>query len=222
MTAGPGAYYAGLQRYGRDDSEVIWSIHRGDLNITLLDLAERAGAKLHFHRRLDRVDFDGHVARFVDDRDATAHAAGFSALVGADGAGSSLRAAMLRREDLGERTEFLDHAYKELEIPPAADGGFIMLDTATTPELEAEGVARDLVRAVQDARKATGLEVGDRIRLNLALDAAGASAAEAHRELISGETLAVELAIVAIAEDLAETVKPLAGGTRAVIGVEKA
>ncbi len=103
-----------------------------------------------------------------------------------------------------------------------ADGGFIMLDTATTPELEAEGVARDLVRAVQDARKATGLEVGDRIRLNLALDAAGASAAEAHRELISGETLAVELAIVAIAEDLAETVKPLAGGTRAVIGVEKA
>mgnify|MGYP002683018830 CR=1 FL=1 len=30
------------------------------------------------------------------------------------------------REDLGERTEFLDHAYKELEIPPAADGGFIM------------------------------------------------------------------------------------------------
>ena len=115
-----------LQRYGRDDSEVIWSIHRGDLNITLLDLAERAGAKLHFHRRLDRVDFDGHVAHFVDDRDATAHAAGFSALVGADGAGSSLRAAMLRREDLGERTEFLDHAYKELEIPPAADGGFIM------------------------------------------------------------------------------------------------
>jgi len=115
-----------LQRYGRDDSEVIWSIHRGDLNITLLDLAEQAGANLHFHHRLDSVDFDASVARFVDDRDGRRIDAGFTALVGADGAGSSLRAAMMAREDLGERTEFLDHAYKELEIPPTADGGFVM------------------------------------------------------------------------------------------------
>ena len=115
-----------LQRYGRDDSEVIWSIHRGDLNITLLDLAEQAGAHLHFHHRLEGVDFDAHVARFGDDRDGRRIECTFSALVGADGAGSSLRAAMQAREDLGERTEFLDHAYKELEIPPAADGGFIM------------------------------------------------------------------------------------------------
>ncbi len=115
-----------LQRYGRDDSEVIWSVHRGDLNITLLGLAERAGARLHFHRRLDDVDFASGCARFADDRDGSLHETAFVALVGADGAGSSLRAAMLRREDLGERTEFLDHAYKELEIPPAADGGFMM------------------------------------------------------------------------------------------------
>ena len=40
-----------------------------------------------------------------------------------------------------------------------AGGGFVLLDTTTTPELEAEGLARDLVRAVQDARKAAGLEV---------------------------------------------------------------
>jgi kynurenine 3-monooxygenase len=113
-----------LQRYGRDDSEVIWSIHRGDLNICLLDLAEQAGARLHFHQRLESVDFDAKTARFIDDRNASAHDLGFTALVGADGAGSSLRAAMMRQSDLGERTEFLDHSYKELEIPPAADGGF--------------------------------------------------------------------------------------------------
>ena len=113
-----------LQRYGRDDSEVIWSIHRGDLNIVLLDLAEQSGAHLHFHKRLESVDFDVRNVAFVDDRDGSSHAVTFAALVGADGAGSSLRAAMMRQHDLGERTEFLDHSYKELEIPPAPDGSF--------------------------------------------------------------------------------------------------
>ncbi|MGO4300017.1 isoleucine--tRNA ligase [Leifsonia sp. RAF41] len=46
-------------------------------------------------------------------------------------------------------------------------GGFALLDTATTPELEAEGLARDIIRAVQDTRKAAGLDVSDRIRLSL-------------------------------------------------------
>ncbi|GAB3053170.1 NAD(P)/FAD-dependent oxidoreductase [Stenotrophomonas tumulicola] len=113
-----------LQRYGRDDSEVIWSIHRRDLNITLLELAEQAGAEVHFHRRLHTVDFDAGHARFIDDRDDTPHDIQFNSLVGADGAGSALRAAMNRRQPLGERTEFLDHSYKELEIPPAAGNAF--------------------------------------------------------------------------------------------------
>ncbi|HJR73458.1 MAG TPA: FAD-dependent monooxygenase [Luteimonas sp.] len=113
-----------LQRYGRDDSEVIWSVHRGDLNITLLKLAERAGARLHFDRRLESVDFEARTARFRDDRNGESFETGFRALVGADGAGSALRAAMNAESSLGERTEFLDHSYKELEIPPAEDGGF--------------------------------------------------------------------------------------------------
>ncbi|MGO4535465.1 isoleucine--tRNA ligase [Leifsonia sp. 2MCAF36] len=46
-------------------------------------------------------------------------------------------------------------------------GGFVLLDTETTPELEAEGLARDIIRAVQDTRKAAGLDVSDRIRLDL-------------------------------------------------------
>jgi len=114
-----------LQRYGRDDSEVIWSVHRKDLNITLLQLAEQAGANIHFHRRLHTVDFDAGYARFIDDRDDQPHDIHFNTpLIGADGAGSALRAAMNRKRPLGERTEFLDHSYKELEIPPAADGSF--------------------------------------------------------------------------------------------------
>ena len=42
-----------LQRYGRDDSEVIWSVHRGRLNIAMLDAAEAAGATIRFNQRLD-------------------------------------------------------------------------------------------------------------------------------------------------------------------------
>ena len=113
-----------LQRYGKDDSEVIWSVHRGDLNIVLLNIAEQAGARLHFHRGLDSVDFEPRIATFSDDVSGSSHAVGFNALVGADGAGSSLRTAMSREGDLGDRTEFLGHSYKELEIPPAPDGSF--------------------------------------------------------------------------------------------------
>jgi len=111
-----------LQRYGRDDSEVIWSVSRGELNITLINAAEAAGATLHFDRGLESVDFE---ARTISCRgDGRSHVHAFHALLGCDGAGSTLRAQMAMRQDLGERTEWLDHGYKELEIPPAPDGGF--------------------------------------------------------------------------------------------------
>jgi kynurenine 3-monooxygenase len=84
----------------------------------MLDAAEAAGARLHFDRRMDAVDFDGSTAQFVDDRDGSRHAHTFTALVGADGAGSAVRTAMDARADLGERHEPLGHGYKELEIPP--------------------------------------------------------------------------------------------------------
>jgi isoleucyl-tRNA synthetase len=74
-------------------------------------------------------------------------------------------------------------------------GGFVVLDTAVTPELEAEGVARDLVRAVQQARRDAGLDVSDRIALTIAADAATADAARTHAQLITGETLATSFAV---------------------------
>lgn len=111
-----------LQRYGKDDSEVIWSISRGDLNIVLLNAAEAAGVRLHFDRRLETVDFEQRVAHFVGEREDIAH--DFHALIGCDGAGSHLRAAMQTVVDLGERIEMMPHSYKELEIPPGFDGEF--------------------------------------------------------------------------------------------------
>jgi len=72
-------------------------------------------------------------------------------------------------------------------------GGFILLDTEVTPELAAEGLARDVIRAVQQARRSAGLEVSDRIGLTIAGSPAARAAMQAHRELISAETLATGL-----------------------------
>ena len=109
-----------LQRYGRDDSEVIWSVNRGALNTVLLDAAEAAGATIHFDRRLDAVDWSTSTLQLRDEADARyTHSA--SLLLGTDGAGSALRSAMAATIDLGERFEPLGHGYKELEIPALAD-----------------------------------------------------------------------------------------------------
>jgi kynurenine 3-monooxygenase len=113
-----------LQRYGKDDSEVIWSVHRGRLNLLLLDAAEAAGARLHFGTRLDSVDFDAKSMRMIDDRTGASDKHAFEVLIGADGAGSALRGAINATAPLGERFEPLGHGYKELEIPPSSDGGF--------------------------------------------------------------------------------------------------
>jgi isoleucyl-tRNA synthetase len=93
----------------------------------------------------------------------------------------------------GEYELVMEAADAESAIAFLADGGFIVLDTTMTPELEAEGVARDVVRAVQQARKDAGLEVSDRIALTMAADAATVAAIEVHRDLIASETLATTL-----------------------------
>jgi len=73
------------------------------------------------------------------------------------------------------------------------DGGIVVLDTAVTPELELEGVARDLIRRVQQERRDAGLDVSDRIRLTVGGPADVLEALEVHRDLVAGETLALEV-----------------------------
>lgn len=75
-------------------------------------------------------------------------------------------------------------------------GGFVVLDTAVTPELAAEGLARDLVRAVQQARRDAGLDVSDRIALTLTGGPAVRGAAATHEALIARETLATSFSVV--------------------------
>lgn len=83
-------------------------------------------------------------------------------------------------------------AYEPLDVSGyAVEGGFgtvVAMDVTVTDELRLEGVARDLVRAVQDARKEAGYSVSDRIALSVSGEGAGAVLA-AHGPYLAGETL---------------------------------
>ena len=93
--------------------------------------------------------------------------------------------------------------------------GLIALDLRVTPELAAEGAARDVVRVVQQARRDAGLAVSDRIRLTIGADGAVAEAVRAHAGFVAAETLAVDLAVRPSAEVPGDP-HPVAGGTVSV------
>jgi isoleucyl-tRNA synthetase len=76
----------------------------------------------------------------------------------------------------------------------ATDAGeTVAIDTTVTPELRREGLAREVIRLVQEARKNDGLDISDRISLRWsASDPELAGALTEHAALIAGEVLAVE------------------------------
>jgi len=83
----------------------------------------------------------------------------------------------------------------------AAEGGMtVAIELKPTEELRLEGLARELVRLVQDARKAADLEITDRIELGIGTTGDLARALAAHRDEIAGETLAINLTDEAVDE----------------------
>ena len=90
-------------------------------------------------------------------------------------------------------------------------GGVVLLDIALDEELLAEGFARDVVGAVQDERKASGLQVADRVRVHLTVPADRLATVETYRAMVATETLAVEITAVA---------GPVPAGAVAVVAVE--
>lgn len=80
--------------------------------------------------------------------------------------------------------------------------GIVVLDTDLTPELEREGLARDLIRLIQQERRAAGLDVSDRITLGLRASREMIDAFEAHRALVLDETLALDAETLVVEEPI--------------------
>jgi isoleucyl-tRNA synthetase len=94
--------------------------------------------------------------------------------------------------------------------------GAVRVDIAVTPALQREGLARDVVRLVQSARRDAGLHLADRIRLVLDLPEAHAAAVAEHREHVASETLATELSIGVLPSGMSIHEIPLDGGVARV------
>ena len=105
-----------------------------------------------------------------------------------------------------------------------SEGGVVLaLDTVLDDELLAEGIARELVNRIQRLRRDVGLELDDRIRLGIFGAPEVASAAEAHREYIASEVLAVEVEIaphLPSSDGYEHTRQIQLDGRDAVIGVQ--
>ena len=98
----------------------------------------------------------------------------------------------------------------------------VILETELDDALIAEGLARDVVRAVQQARKDAELHISDRIRLELVLPDAYASAVEAHRDWLSEQTLADNVTFVEAIDATLATFESTLGEDRILVGLAQA
>ena len=168
-------------------------------HVTLVDLADVSFADLGVANRLavNARAAGPRLGRAVQDVIRAAKAGAWSR----DGGGVVVRTdagpvALLEGEY--EVTTVVADDAPEGQVAAVLPGdGVVLLDTSLDDALLAEGYARDLVRQVQDERKAAGLQVSDRIALTVRVPAEMVAAVEAHRELVAGETLAVELVVEA-------------------------
>lgn len=109
------------QKYGQD-GEAIWSISRGVLNRKMIDLAEEDGVKFRFEEKVWDVDLPEAKLFTGDTEKGEWQEYEYDIIFGCDGAFSRVRHKMQRRSRFDYSQDFIDVGYKELTIPPNADG----------------------------------------------------------------------------------------------------
>ncbi len=192
-----------------------------ELNVKAIEFVRRADDLVHYEIGLDpRILGKKHGSLFPRLRQAVAALdpldlahrlqSGQSVMVDVEGVAVEL---------LPEEAQVRMRAREGLAV--AEGGGVVVgIDTTLTPELEEEGLARDLVRRIQDARKNAGFEIEDRIALTYQAGERLSAVFSAQREYIADETLAVQ--IVAGSPDRESVVDEFElGGEAIIIGVKR-
>lgn len=116
-----------FQPYGKDDSESIHSVSRASLNIAMLNAAARyAAVRLFFGRKCTGMNLHTGAVELADEETQDVTCIPSKTVIGADGAFSAIRAQMQKQERFNYRQDYLNYGYKELSMPPGADGGFLL------------------------------------------------------------------------------------------------
>lgn len=114
------------QAYGKD-GQAIYSVPRGGLNLILLERAdEHPNVSLFFEERCKDIDLENNVITFERGPNKEIHAEKYDRIFGTDGAFSSVRMRLMKKDRFNYQQTYLSHGYKELEIPAGKDGDFQM------------------------------------------------------------------------------------------------
>ena len=113
--------------YGQREEEIIYSVSRSGLNELMMSAAESSKqVELRFEQELNSIDFDNKKIFLQDLKKKQEQSVDYQVLIGADGAGSRVRRALLSAVDGNDHSELLDHDYKELTIPASSDGSHLI------------------------------------------------------------------------------------------------
>ncbi|MBL7961444.1 FAD-dependent monooxygenase, partial [bacterium] len=113
--------------YGKNDSEVINAVSRGDLNMRLMDLAEQnQNVKIHFNERCTGMNFSTGEVHLTNEVSNVSHIEKGRTVIGTDGSASAIRMDMLKIGRFNFSQSYLEHGYKELTIPAGDNGKFLL------------------------------------------------------------------------------------------------
>jgi kynurenine 3-monooxygenase len=114
-----------FQPYGKAN-EAIYSVSRSGLNARLMQLAEEQGVHFYFDEKCVGADLEAGLASFNNYLSGETREVAGDLLFGADGAFSAVRSQLQKTDRFSYSQEYIEHGYKELEIPAAADGSHQM------------------------------------------------------------------------------------------------
>lgn len=111
------------EQYYGVDNQAIYSVSRGGLNNAMVTLAERdENVNVYFDHKCLGVDLNNTVLKTEDTTTGEVKETKSDLIFGADGAFSKVRLSMQRTARFNYQQEYIDHGYKELEIPANPDG----------------------------------------------------------------------------------------------------